>query len=71
MKAADVALYVAILGEIWPVALAVTTHPSINFLSKPAAGKNLIAGWKLIKPGRMPAVGEISRYSKVGPKPVG
>ena len=34
MTAADVALYVAILGEIGLVALAVTTNLTINFLRR-------------------------------------
>ncbi|MEO5740467.1 MAG: PaaI family thioesterase, partial [Vicinamibacterales bacterium] len=37
MTVADVALYVAILGEIGIVPLTVTTSLSINFLRKPPA----------------------------------
>ena len=37
MAVADLALYVAILGEIGIVPLAVTTSMTINFLRKPAA----------------------------------
>ncbi len=36
MGLADVALYVAILAQIGPVALAVTTNLSFNFMRKPA-----------------------------------
>src|SRR5919206_4435363 len=36
MALADLALYVAILAQIGPVALAVTTNLSFNFLRKPA-----------------------------------
>ena len=42
MAVADVALYVAILGEIGIVPLAVTTSLSINFLRKPAGDRAVI-----------------------------
>jgi uncharacterized protein (TIGR00369 family) len=63
MTVADIALYVAILGEIGIVPLTVTTSLNINFLRKPAAGKNIVAVCKLIKVGRALAVGEVSLYS--------
>jgi uncharacterized protein (TIGR00369 family) len=63
MAVADIALYVAILGEIGIVPLTVTTSLNINFLRKPEAGKNIVAVCKLIKVGRALAVGEISLYS--------
>ncbi|HEX9856818.1 MAG TPA: PaaI family thioesterase, partial [Paracoccaceae bacterium] len=40
---ADVAIYLAILARIGPVALAVTTNCSIDFMRKPEAGRDLIA----------------------------
>jgi uncharacterized protein (TIGR00369 family) len=58
----DSALYVAILNEIGPVALAVTTNVSINFLRKPAPA-DLIGKARLIKLGKRLAVGEVSLYS--------
>jgi uncharacterized protein (TIGR00369 family) len=58
----DVALYVAILGEIGRVAHAVTTNVSINFLRKPAPA-DLIGKAKLIKLGKRLAVGEVAIYS--------
>jgi uncharacterized protein (TIGR00369 family) len=64
MSVADIALYVAILGEIGIVPLTVTTSLNINFLRKPAADKNLVADCKLIKVGRSLAVGEVSLYSQ-------
>jgi len=64
MTVADVALYVAILGEIGIVPLAVTTNLSINFLRKPAPDKDIIGVCKLIKLGRSLAVGEVSLYSE-------
>jgi uncharacterized protein (TIGR00369 family) len=58
----DVALYVAILGELGRVAHAVTTNVSINFLRKPAPA-DLIGNAKLIKLGKRLAVGEVALYS--------
>ena len=64
MGLADVALYVAILGEIGIVPLAVTTSLSINFLRKPVAERNVIAVCKLLKLGKTLAVGDVSIYSE-------
>jgi uncharacterized protein (TIGR00369 family) len=64
MAVADVALYVAILGEIGIVPLTVTTSLNINFLRKPAADRDVVAVCKLIKVGKALAVGEVSLYSK-------
>ena len=54
---ADVSLYVAILAQIGPVALAVTTNLNINFLSKPPAG-DLVCDCRLLKLGKRLAVVE-------------
>jgi len=70
MTVADVALYVALLGEIGIVPLAVTSNLSINFLRKPAADKAIIGRCKLIKVGRSLAVGEVSLYSEGSDAPV-
>ena len=64
MALADVALYVAILGEIGIVPLAVTTNLNINFLRKPVAQRNIVAVCKLIKLGKTLAVGEVSICSE-------
>ena len=64
MAVADVALYVAILGEIGIVPLAVTTNLNINFLRKPAGDRAVIGVCKLIKVGKTLAVGEVSLYSE-------
>jgi uncharacterized protein (TIGR00369 family) len=64
MGLADVALYVAILGEIGIVPLTVTTSLNFNFLRKPQANRALMATCKLIKLGRTLAVGEVSIYSE-------
>ena len=67
MFVADVALYIAILGEIGIVPLTVTTSLNINFLRKPAADKAIIGVCKLIKLGRTLAIGEVSIYSEGNP----
>ena len=59
----DAALFVAILSEIGPVAHAVTTSASINFLRKPAPA-DLIGKATLIKLGKRLAVGEVALYSE-------
>lgn len=56
---ADVAVYLAILARIGPVALAVTTSASIDFLRKPASGRDLIGEGRLLKLGRVLAVGDV------------
>jgi uncharacterized protein (TIGR00369 family) len=70
MGLADAALYVALLGEIGIVPLAVTTNLNINFLRKPAADKDIIAVCKLIKVGKLLAIGEVSLYSDGQDEPV-
>ncbi len=70
MALADVALYIAILGEIGIVPLAVTTSLSFNFLRKPKANCNLIGVCKLLQLGRLLAVGEVSLYSEGDDEPV-
>lgn len=59
MALADYALYAAILAEIGPVGLAVTTNLAFNFLRKPAPA-DLIAQTRLLKLGRRLAVGEVA-----------
>jgi uncharacterized protein (TIGR00369 family) len=58
----DSALYAVILSEIGPVALAVTTSATINFLRKPAPA-DLIGKARLITLGKRLAVGEVALYS--------
>jgi uncharacterized protein (TIGR00369 family) len=62
MALCDGAMYVAILAAIGPVALAVTTNLSINFLRKPDPG-DLIADCKLLKLGKRLAVGEVAIHA--------
>ena len=70
MMVADVALYVAIFGEIGIVPLAVTTNLTINFMRKPAADRAIVGVCKLLKLGTSLAVGEVSLYSEGIAEPV-
>ncbi|AML53719.1 PaaI family thioesterase [Falsihalocynthiibacter arcticus] len=56
---ADVSIYLAILARVGPIELAVTTNASIDFMRKPAAGKTLIATARILKLGRILAVGDV------------
>ncbi|MGQ0566297.1 MAG: PaaI family thioesterase [Gemmobacter sp.] len=67
---ADVAVYLAILARIGPVALAVTTNASVDFLRKPAAGVDLLAEARVLKLGRVLAVGDVLIRSAGGSDPV-
>ena len=67
---ADLALYVAILGEIGLVPLAVTTNLNINFLNKPSADKDLIGECRLIKVGKALIIGDVFIYSEGQEQPV-
>lgn len=70
MAMADLAMYVVILAQIGPVALAVTTNLNINFLRKPVAGKAVTAEANLLKLGKRLAVGEVSLFSEGEEDPV-
>ncbi|WP_373186247.1 PaaI family thioesterase [Halopseudomonas sp.] len=70
MATADVALYTAILGAIGIVPLAVTTNLNINFLRKPAAGRDILGVCTLLKVGKTLAIGEVSIYSEGSSDPV-
>ena len=56
---ADVSVYAMVLGMIGRQALTVTTNCSIDFMRKPDAGTDLVAEGKLLKLGRLLAVGDI------------
>jgi acyl-coenzyme A thioesterase PaaI-like protein len=70
MTVADVALYVAILGEIGLVALIVTTNLTINFMRKPATDRDIIAKCQLLKLGKTLVVGDVMLYSEGDNEPV-
>ncbi|KEO61412.1 PaaI family thioesterase [Thioclava indica] len=67
---ADVGIYMAILARLGPVALAVTTNASIDFMRKPVAGVDLVARVRLLKLGRVLAVGEALMFSDGDTRPV-
>lgn len=67
---ADLAIYCAILSRIGPVALAVTTNASIDFMRKPEADRDLLAECRVLKLGRMLAVAEALIYSEGSGQPV-
>lgn len=67
---ADVSVYLAVLAMIGREALAVTTNCSIDFMRKPAAGVDLIAECRLLKLGRVLAVGEVLIFSEGMDQPV-
>ena len=70
MALADCAMYVVVLSAIGPVALAVTTNLSINFLRKGVAGHDVLAEAKLLKLGKRLAVGEVMLFSASSPDPI-
>jgi uncharacterized protein (TIGR00369 family) len=69
MTIADTAMYYLVLGMIGPVALALTTSLSINFLRAPKLA-DLIAETKMLKLGTRLAVGQVTIYSEGSDDPV-
>ena len=67
---ADVTIYLAILARIGEVALAVTTNASIDFMRKPEAGRDLLAECRILKLGRVLAVGDVLIRSDGNDAPV-
>ena len=67
---ADVAIYLAVLARLGPVALAVTTSCSIDFMRRPASGADLIGEARLLKLGRVLAVGDVLIFSDGVREPV-
>ena len=67
---ADVSVYLTVLAMIGPKALAVTTNCSIDFMRKPAAGRDLICECRLLKLGRVLAVGDCLIFSDGSDTPV-
>lgn len=58
MALADLAMWVAVLGMVGPVAMTVTTHLDIDFLRFVGA-HDVVADVRLLKLGRRLAVGEV------------
>lgn len=69
MTLADVAMYLLVLSELGPVALAVTTSLHIDFLRRPLP-RPVIARAELLKLGRSLAVGRVVMYSEGDPAPI-
>ena len=67
---ADVAMYLAILSRIGPVALAVTGNCAVDFMRKPAAGRDLLGAARVLKLGRSLAVGDVMIFSEGQADPV-
>ncbi len=63
MTLADLSVYCLVLASIGPVALAVTTSLSIDFLRKPGAGADVLAEAELLKLGSRLAVARVSMHS--------
>ncbi len=68
MALADTAAWLVIVGQIGPVALAVTTGLHIDFLRKPAL-VDLVAVGTLLKLGKRLAVADVAMFS-LGSEPV-
>jgi uncharacterized protein (TIGR00369 family) len=60
---ADLSMYAAVLASVGPMALAVTTNLTINFLRKPGHG-DMIGEARLLKLGKRLAVGEVALFSE-------
>ncbi|WP_424986601.1 PaaI family thioesterase [Microbulbifer sp. S227A] len=67
---ADVTAYVATMAPIGKEALAVTTNISMDFMRKPAGGRDLIARGTLLKLGRALSVTDVLIWSDGVDKPV-
>ncbi len=67
---ADVSMYLAILSMIGPKALAVTTNCAIDFMRKPAAATDMLAEARVLKLGRILAVGDALLFSDGQAAPV-
>ncbi|PRY26757.1 uncharacterized protein (TIGR00369 family) [Aliiruegeria haliotis] len=61
---ADCAMYLAVLSRIGPKALAVTTNCAIDFMRKPEAGRDVLCDARLLKLGRVLAVGDAMLFSE-------
>jgi uncharacterized protein (TIGR00369 family) len=59
MGLADSAAWLATLSRIGPVALAVTSSLTINFLRKPSLDRDLVATVEVLKLGRRLSVSEV------------
>ena len=67
---ADVSVYAMVLARVGKKALAVTTNCSMDFMRKPESGRDVIAHCRLLKLGRVLAVGDVLMTSEGSDKPV-
>lgn len=67
---ADCAMYLAVMSRIGPEALTVTTSATVDFMRKPAAGRDLLCELRLLKLGRVLAVGDGLVFSEGASEPV-
>ena len=67
---ADLGVYVAILAQIGPKALTVTTSAHIDFMRKPAEGRDLVGEVRILKLGRALVVAEVLIHSDGSDAPV-
>ncbi|MBB3230522.1 MULTISPECIES: PaaI family thioesterase [Halomonas] len=70
MGLADVCLYVAILAQVGPEPMAVTSDLHCRFLRRPRGDRDIIANARLLKLGRRLAVGEVQLFSAGDEAPV-
>ncbi|RCV90476.1 PaaI family thioesterase [Halomonas sp. DQ26W] len=70
MGLADVCLYVAILAQIGPEPMAVTSDLHCRFLRRPRGDRDVIANARIMKLGRRLAVGEVQLFSAGDEAPV-
>jgi uncharacterized protein (TIGR00369 family) len=70
MGLADVCLYVAILAQIGPEAMAVTSNLNCHFLRRARSDRDLIANARILKLGQRLAVGEVQLFSTGDDEPV-
>ncbi len=67
---ADVSVYIAVMAMVGREALAVTTSGSFDFMRKPVAGADMVCECRLLKLGRVLAVGECLLFSDGKEAPV-
>jgi acyl-coenzyme A thioesterase PaaI-like protein len=67
---ADVAVYLTILSMIGPKALTVATNAGMDFMRKPPAGVDLLCETRLLKLGRVLAVGDALIFAEGDTRPV-
>lgn len=70
MGLADVCLYVAILAQIGPEPMAVTSDLHCRFLRRPRGDRDVIANASIVKLGNRLAVGEVQLFSAGDERPV-